>query len=226
MGFQAQAVTALGTFATGAVVTAAAIRVIDSDRGSGPITISTQIGIDIVSQTRGTTNNTGIRIATPTGGTTNYGINFLSNTIAAAGITWGSDVNLYRSGANLLRTDTDFVYRHLISNTAIPVVTPGPGAGTGGSAIISGSDSGQQISLTTGTVPTANAIVFTVTYTTPYPNAVNYPTFSPTNAAAASLSGAQQVFIGTQTTANFTLRSGTTGLTATTLYSWNFRVRG
>jgi hypothetical protein len=69
-------------------------------------TITSLIGMDIQALTRGSTDNIGLRIATPSGATNNYALQ-LSGTggTAASGITFGTDVQLYRSGANLLALD-------------------------------------------------------------------------------------------------------------------------
>lgn len=78
------------------------------DCGSGN-TITTQLGVDVAAQTRGSGTNVGVRIAAPSGGTTNAALQ-LSGTggTAASGILFGTDVTLYRSAANVLTTDDTF----------------------------------------------------------------------------------------------------------------------
>jgi len=102
----------------------------------------------------------------------------VSGTTAAAGITWGTDTNLYRSAASTLRTDVTMSALHFLCNSATPTVTfaPGTGAGTGAVASITGNDSGCQVKLTPGTAPASGAggsQIFRVTFSTAYPNAVN-----------------------------------------------------
>lgn len=67
---------------------------------------TSQIGIDIGALSRGSTDNIGIRIAAPSGATNNYALQ-LSDTggTSAGGLTFGSDVQLYRSAANVLSLD-------------------------------------------------------------------------------------------------------------------------
>jgi parallel beta-helix repeat protein len=66
-------------------------------------TITDLIGFDIQSLTRGSTLNIGLRIAAPSGASSNYALQ-LSDTGAttAGGITFGTDTNVYRSAANVL----------------------------------------------------------------------------------------------------------------------------
>ncbi len=68
--------------------------------------------------TRGSTN-IGVRIAAPSGGTTNYALQ-LSDTggTAAGGITFGTDTTLYRSAADTLKTDDAVI----ITPTGNPLV--------------------------------------------------------------------------------------------------------
>lgn len=66
-----------------------------------------------------------------------------------------------------------------------PTVAFGAGAGTGPSGSCTGGSNGFQISFTTGTTPTNNALVFTVTLGTGFPS-VHQFTWSPRNAQAAT----------------------------------------
>lgn len=85
-GLKAQAIDASGTFVTPTVTAATAINVINSNVGSGPITISAQNGIDISSLSASATLNTGIVIRAFTGTSTNanIGMDIKSFTGAAA----------------------------------------------------------------------------------------------------------------------------------------------
>ncbi len=82
-------------------------------------TVTTQVGVDIAALTTTTTSNIGVRIATPSGATTNYALQ-LSGTggTAASGITFGTDANLYRSAASTLRTDGSLI----VSNTGLKIL--------------------------------------------------------------------------------------------------------
>lgn len=74
--------------------------------GSGIVT--NNIGVDIEFMTSGSTLNVGLRIA-PSTSTGAQAIQITGTpTTAAGGIAFGSDVNLYRSGAGFLRTDGYF----------------------------------------------------------------------------------------------------------------------
>jgi len=68
--------------------------------------ITSNIGINVGSMTRGSNSNYGIQIAAPAGSGTNAAVR-LSDTSGdvGGGILFGSDTNLYRSAANVLRTD-------------------------------------------------------------------------------------------------------------------------
>lgn len=73
--------------------------------GSGGLVITSLIGVDITAQTRGVTNNIGLRIAAPSGATNNYAIHLSdAGGSAAGGITFATDVQLYRSSTNVLQT--------------------------------------------------------------------------------------------------------------------------
>jgi len=73
--------------------------------GSGIVT--NNIGVDIESMTSGSTLNVGLRIAPSTSAGAQAIQITGTPTTAAGGITFGSDVNLYRSAANVLKTDDD-----------------------------------------------------------------------------------------------------------------------
>ena len=99
-----------------------------------------------------------------------------------------------------------------------PSLATSTGAGTGATKAIVGSDSGGVITVTTGTLPSTNALIATVTYAT----AVQpYCTIVPGNAVTAALSGTSMVYV-TSNSANFTLTSGTVALTGATTYKWNY----
>lgn len=105
-----------------------------------------------------------------------------------------------------------------------PTIAAGTGAGTSPTISLTGHDVGGQISLTTGTLPTLGATVFTVTFNTAYA-AAPYVVFAPANGNAAALSGVSMVYV-TSTTTTFIFTAGATALTAATAYLWNYQVIG
>lgn len=95
-----------------------------SDNTSGASTTNTY-GIDVDAQTRGSVNNYGIRIDAPSGGSAdNYAL-YLSGTggTSASGITWGDDTNLYRSLANVLKTDDSLIVAGSATTTNLDVTS-------------------------------------------------------------------------------------------------------
>jgi|GEM_PF-6798731 len=74
-------------------------------------TATTLIGVDIPILSGGSGANIGIRIATPASGSTTNAAIQLSGTggTAASGILFGTDVTLYRSAANVLKTDDSLI---------------------------------------------------------------------------------------------------------------------
>lgn len=109
---------------------------------------------------------------------------------------------------------------HLYGGGTAPAVAAGAGAGTTPTVALTGSDMAGKISITTGTLPTLSADVFTVTFNTAYASAP-YVNFSPANAVTALLSGASMVYV-TAATTTFKFTAGTTPLTAATTYLWNY----
>lgn len=102
-GLQAQSITASGSFSTSTITTATALSILDANRGSGPLTIGTNIGVDIPVLSAVATNSYGLRLAAPSGGTAiNNALNFVSSTTPAGGITYDDDVQIYRSATGAL----------------------------------------------------------------------------------------------------------------------------
>lgn len=116
--------------------------------------------------------------------------------------------------------DTFIFPGHIAYSGATPAVAAGAGAGTSPTISIAGTDNINQVTLTTGTLPTgANAVIFTITYAVAYPNGSAGICYA-ANPSAAALSGSGNPFppIGTATTLTF--KSGITGLVAATQYLW------
>lgn len=229
IGYRARAIDATGLFVTPAVTTATGVQITSPILGSGPVTVTTNVGVDIQAQTATAGYNYGVRIATPTGGTTvNKALNFISATTADGGITFGNDpapqANLYRSTTSTVRSDGDIVARHFYSNSAAPAIAAGTGAGTSPTASVSGTDCRFTFTLTTGSAPASANNIATFTYTTAFALATNSPVFSPKNANAAALTGTKSPYILSEATTNFVFRAGSTALTAATQYIWTFAV--
>lgn len=132
------------------------------NHGSGN-TITNTLGLDVPALTRGSTLNVGVRIAAPSGGTSNYALQ-LSDTgaTAAGGITFGTDTTLYRSAANELTTGGNIVQdsqaartysvgRNTTSNTAGNSLTIQSGGATSGATDKAAGDLILRTGLSTGT---------------------------------------------------------------------------
>lgn len=150
-----------------------------------------------------------------TAGTNNYSIWFGTGLYHYDGLTASQAV--YTDGnKNLISKDPN---TSLITGT--PTIVAGTGAGTGPTVTVTTNGKQLQVTVTTGTLPTGtNATIATVTL----PNALTYtplPVFSSASAATALLSGASMIFMTSTGTANVTITSGTTALTAATTYVWN-----
>ncbi len=232
VGVQGQGFDATSGFVTPTVTTAIGFQTVAPVLGSGPVVVTNIVGIDVPAHAITTTNAYGLRIAAPTGGATiNAALNFVSNTIAAGGITFGADAtpstNLYRSATNIIKSDADVGARHIYGFSAsIPTAVAGTGAGTGPTITVTAgsTDCKMQVTVLTGTVPTAAGIIITVTYNSAFINTLNKGViFSAAGANAALLSGVTQPYISAEALGTFVLTAGPTGLTAATSYVWNFQ---
>jgi hypothetical protein len=106
-----------------------------------------------------------------------------------------------------------------------PGIAAGAGAGTGPTVSVSGTDQNGQISVLTGSSPTASAVVGTITFANAWGTTPRV-LLTPANAAAAALSGNAAVFVSSPGTTNFAVSVGSTQLGATTTYLWNYFVVG
>ncbi len=232
VGVQGQGFDATSGFVTPTVTTAIGFQTLAPVLGSGPVVVTNIIGIDVPAHAIATTNSYALRIAAPTGGTSiNAALNFVSNTIAAGGITFGADAtpstNLYRSATNIIKSDADITARHHYTSSAgIPTAVAGTGAGTSPTITVTtgSTDCKMQITVLTGTLPTAAGIIITVTYNSAFINTLNKGViFSVAGANAALLSGVTQPYISSEALGTFVLTAGPTALTAATSYVWNFQ---
>jgi hypothetical protein len=102
-----------------------------------------------------------------------------------------------------------------------PTIAAGSGAGSGPTIALDSqsSDMSGYIDVTPGSSPATSAVVATVTFGTAYATHAKCM-LSPANAAASALTGTGKVFVPVPTTTAFTLNSGATALTPSTLYVW------
>jgi hypothetical protein len=108
--------------------------------------------------------------------------------------------------------------------SSAPTAVAGAGAGTGPTTSLNANsnDLSGYLSVTTGSSPTASAIVATLTYGTAYATLPKC-LLAPANAAASALSGAANVYIPlTSSESAFTVNANTTALAASTLYTWGY----
>lgn len=115
------------------------------------------------------------------------------------------------------------VHTQIRSSGDDPAIAAGAGAGTAPTVSITGTDVAGVIEVTTGTLPTLGATVATVTFNLPY-GAAPYVIITPVNSATALLSGVNMVYVSGANTTTFTMTAGTTALTATTTYRWNYHI--
>lgn len=99
-------------------------------------------------------------------------------------------------------------------------VVVGAGAGSGGSATLTGVDGTHLLTVTTGTLPTLSASIAIVTFTSSRGH-ISYAILEPANAVTAALSGTGSVFMSANSATAYTLSAGTVALAASTTYVWN-----
>lgn len=141
---------------------------------------------------------------------------------------------IYSPAAGVLQVDAAFTVNNFVTAThyngynpsGAPTAVAGTGAGTGPTVTVSAgsTDCKLQVTVLTGTAPTAAATVFTLTYATPWAGTLTSgAVFSPASATAAALTGTAAPWISAETLSSFTFRSGAVALAATTTYVWNFQ---
>jgi len=103
---------------------------------------------------------------------------------------------------------------HLQGTSNQPAIAAGAGAGTGPTVALSSNstDLAGKISVTTGTSPTASAVVVTITFATPYTVAPNVVLGTNSNGVTAALSGNAALFLGTVSTTSFQVKVGSSAL--------------
>ena len=121
---------------------------------------------------------------------------------------------------------------HLIVNnvSGAPSVAVGIGAGTGGSATITGGDQAGKINIKTGNSPVVGGIVATINFSHPFSippgSAYTYPTIvliTPADQATAALS-TSLVYATVLSASQWQMQSGVSALPPTGNYTWNYFV--
>jgi hypothetical protein len=117
---------------------------------------------------------------------------------------------------------------HVNWGVGTPTIAAGAGAGTTPTLTVTGSDQGGLITIATGTAPTASAVVATITFGQAFPTAPRAVILTPGGSSTAALSGAAQVYVEVTaiSTTAFTITVGSTNLTASTTYKWQYAVIG
>lgn len=188
-----------------------------TNASSVPITNSASLLIDDVGT--GATNNYALVVR--------VGNTFLGGNLSAVLPAYTSGTSLYttyNSTNARFETKTNAQLLNDISASLIigtPTVVAGTGAGTSPTVSVTSNGRGLQLTVTTGTLPTGtNATIATITLA----NALSYtpyPVFSSASGLTSLLNGASMIFMTSTGTANVTITSGTTALTAATTYVWN-----
>lgn len=161
---------------------------------------------------------------------TNLGLDTIATQSAGSVAISGGTINGTTIGGSTpaagifstLAANTSVSLPHLLGTGSTPTISEGSGAGTGASASITGSDIAGQVTLNTGTFPSASSTAVTVTFASPYSTAP-YVVLFPSNSTAALLSGVSMIYV-TSSPTTFILTSGTTGLTAASTYKWHYQV--
>ncbi|MFM2442037.1 MAG: hypothetical protein RL449_678, partial [Bacteroidota bacterium] len=129
---------------------------------------------------------------------------------------------LKTSVANIT-TGESLSVKHLKGNSSTPAIEAAAGSGSMSAVKITGTDMSGVIEVTIGETPTADAILATIQYSTAYSSAP-VVIITPGNAATASLMGTSTVFVGNNTTTNFTLNTNATPLASKSTYKWYYQV--
>lgn len=148
----------------------------------------------------------------------------------------GQPTPVLETGAHLDWTETGtnntgwhFNAGHIRGGGAAPTLVKSVGSGTGATHAIVGSDTAGLIRLTTGTVPTASALVAQLVYAKAWPSGtIPICVLTPASDTAAALSGTGNVWADYNNSNNTyaEIRVGSTALAASTLYRWHYHVIG
>jgi hypothetical protein len=112
-----------------------------------------------------------------------------------------------------------------ILGTAVPTLTAGPGAGAGSGVTLtlaqSSDDFGGEVTVTTGSVPTTGAAVFSLTFA--QAKEASFPVISPMGAHTGGLSGLTSCCVTNSTSLGFVVSNVNSALAASNTYSWNYQ---
>jgi len=181
--------------------------------------------------TTGSSNSFFGRSATASPGTLNFGTAIGSQATVSASNTvqvgrFGTDAVSCGSSLSVHGSQVTDSNGHLVRTEASGTVTVGAGAGAGtGATVVLGSsptDSTGQITLTTGTGPTANAALVNLTFATVY-SLAPVMILTPANTAAASLTGTSVPYVNQTSTSGAGIISNN-ALAGSTVYSWWYHV--
>lgn len=112
----------------------------------------------------------------------------------------------------------------LFASSTAPTIATSTGAGTAATASLTGGNSSGEVTVNALTSPATSAVVVTITPNVTAPNKL-ICTFTPSNNAAAALSGTTQVN-ATSTASTWGIVSGTAALTTGTTYKWFYTCGG
>jgi hypothetical protein len=127
------------------------------------------------------------------------------------------------STSGTIVTTNDITAKHIKGNSGALSIAASTGAGTSPSAVsVTGTDMSGVVSLTTGTSPSINAVLATITYNTAFSTAP-VVVITPANAATASLAATQAVWVNITTT-GFTVNTNATAVVSSKAYKWNYVV--
>lgn len=132
--------------------------------------------------------------------------------LAGTNVTIAKPYTFYIAGNNYFGS---IETTHLTGTTSVPTIAAGAGAGTSPTVSIAGNDLAGEITITTGSAPTAAGTIVTVTYNTAY-GAAPYISLTRSSATAPT-----DLEIGTRAAGSFTI-TGT--LAASTTYKYNYHV--
>lgn len=120
---------------------------------------------------------------------------------ASAGSS-GTTVQSYTTAVQINSSATDvtglLVTDRLKGGTAAPSISAGAGAGTGATVSVTGTDLAGEITITTGTSPTTDSVICTLTFSSAMSSAP-FPQIAPANVNAAAIAGGWFVTSNTTT---------------------------
>jgi hypothetical protein len=149
----------------------------------------------------------------------------------ASATSAGNQATNINTPSTLVRRDTngDFAARNItariVAGGTSGTYSLGVGAGTSGSATITGKDAAGLISITTGSSPNTASPIITVIFGINLPAAPSAIILEPGNAAAAALTTATP-FVTSLSSSGWVLESNSVALAALTTYNWYYVVIG